>query len=132
QIKNRNHRAESKHANIFTQEEQGELHTAVFRMETGNQFVFSFRQIERRTSRLCYCRYQKNQETNWLQYKEPHIALSQHDIIQPEAAYKHYDSNKAQAHAQFIADHLGGSAQATDHRILTVRSPSCQHDTIHA
>src|SRR6266700_2862375 len=42
------------------------------------------------------------------------------------------DAHNGHGHREFVADHLRGAAQAAEKRILTVRSPSGECDTVDA
>src|SRR5690349_20060032 len=59
----------NKHVDIFRKQEESQLHGAVFRMVTPNQFRFTFGQIERRAIRFRKRTDKKYEESEWL-YKD--------------------------------------------------------------
>ena len=137
------HGADRDHVRIFGHEECRKLHAAVFGMISRDQLVLSFRQIERDAVGFREGRDQKNDETEDLRHGRLEDApvrdesqiiscLVFHDLAQAKGIRQQQRRRHRHAQRQFVADHLRRTAQSAHQRILIVRSPTRECDSIHA
>ena len=75
-------------------------------------------------------------------YARPHLADLLRGTFMPALRFddageiertRHQDhAHERKAHEDFVAEHLRGSAQSSQQRILVIGGPACQHDAVHS
>src|SRR4029079_10477813 len=108
----RNHR-HRKHVGVLSEEKHGELHRAVFRVESGTQLRLSLRQIEGHPVRFGNGANQVNKKSDRLKPEEvpahsPCTRLVVYDLHQIQRTCLHHRTDHRERKTQFIAHHLSG------------------------
>src|SRR6266403_1949484 len=124
---NRAEAGDGDHAGVFSDEEHGELEAGVFGVETGDEFGFGFGEIEGDAIGFRYGGNEEAEEAEDLREgaaknvpaknaaqaeKAVTIGLIVDDVAQAEAAGHQQDADYGHGQGEFVADHLGGAAQA--------------------
>ena len=113
-------------------------------MKTAHQFCFSLRQVKRYPVRFGDGSREIDQETHRLHKQIPvrkeriesaHVPgplLVLDDLAQAQRSRQHQHTHHRQAQGEFVADHLRRRAQPAKKRVLAVRGPPGQRNTVYA
>jgi hypothetical protein len=121
----------SDHVGVLTQEEERELHGAVFGVVSADEFGLGLRKIEGQTVGLGERRDQEDDEGQRLLEDHPAVlGLIPDDVAQVEALGEEEDRNHTHAHGDLVGDHLSGGADASQKGVLGIGPVARQDDAV--
>ncbi len=100
------HGRDGHHVDVLSQEEQGELHRAVFGVEATDELALSLWQVERCAVRFADHRRDVDEERWQQQQQEPQVGLALDDARGRHGSGVKEDANEGQAHSDLVRDHL--------------------------
>ena len=113
---------------VFAHVEHTELHGAVFRVITGNQFRVAFRNVKRRTSRFGDGRKKEAEECDRLNENAPSVLfLPTDNAFDAKGSSKKHHAHHRNSQADFVADTRRRRAQCAEEREFGFGSPTRKH-----
>ena len=107
-------------------------------MEAGDDLAFTLGEVKRHTVGLGKGGGDEDDGAQGLQHHTPHgdeaeeqFSLELGDLRQVDRTVDHQQADQGEPHGDFVADHLGGGAEAAEHAVLVVRRPTCENDAVH-
>jgi hypothetical protein len=119
------------HVAVLSHEKRGEFHAAVFGMESGDQFVFGFREVEGHAIGFGEGRDHKQNEADDVEGEdledgppgketEEEAGLAVDNAAETERVQRKQRRGNRQRHRQLVTDHLRRAAESTQQRIFII------------
>src|SRR5262249_54852596 len=124
-------KAGGEHVRVFAEEEQGELHAAVFRVVSAHQLLLAFGQVEGHAVALGKDGGEEEQGSQRLKQEVPAVLVLVLDhAFDVERAGNEDDAEYRHAHRNLVADELGTGAEAAEEAVLVIGGPTAQDDRV--
>src|SRR5436309_11884531 len=120
------------HVRILRKEVEREFHRRVLGVKARHQLGFRFRQVERRAVRLGDAAEKEDHEREELRHDEPHVFLLRHDPREAQRSGHEDHAHERDPLRQLVGDHLRRGSEPSQERVLAVRGPAAEDDSVDA